>query len=40
MKYRKKPVEVEAVKLENNFDSIYNAIEFVFNIGMETSEKR
>lgn len=37
MKYRKKPVVIEAVRLENDYDSIYNAVEFVFNIGMETS---
>lgn len=36
-KYRKKPIVVEAVKLENNRDSIVNAIEFVYNIGMESS---
>jgi hypothetical protein len=37
MKYRKKPVVIEAVKLENTYESICNAVEFVFNIGMETS---
>src|SRR5665647_205334 len=37
VKYRKKPVVIEAVLLENTYDSIYNAVEFVFNIGMETS---
>lgn len=37
MRYRKKPVEIEAVKLENNKQSIINAIEFVYNVGMETS---
>lgn len=36
-KYRKKPVVIEAVQLQNTYDSIYNAVEFVFNIGMETS---
>ncbi|MGG0793748.1 hypothetical protein ABE137_07050 [Brevibacillus laterosporus] len=36
-KYRKKPVVIEAVRLENNFDSICNAIEFICKIGMETS---
>lgn len=36
-KFRKKPVVIEAVRLENNYTSIYNAVEFVFNIGMETS---
>lgn len=35
--YRKKPVVIEAVLLENNYKSIYDAVEFVFNIGMETS---
>ncbi|WP_074403814.1 hypothetical protein [Streptococcus suis] len=38
MRYRKKPVVIEAVKLENNKQSIINAIEFVYNVGMETSE--
>ena len=37
MRYRKKPVVIEAVKLENNKQSIINAIEFVYNVGMETS---
>ncbi len=37
MRYRKKPVVIEAVKLEDNKKSIINAIEFVYNIGMETS---
>lgn len=37
MKYRKKPVEVEAVLLENSEASIERAVEFVYNIGMETS---
>ncbi|MFM0761308.1 hypothetical protein [Streptococcus suis] len=37
MRYRKKPVEIEAVKLEANKQSIINAIEFVYNVGMETS---
>lgn len=36
-KYRKKPVVIEAVLLENNYKSIYWAIEFVHDIGMETS---
>jgi len=36
-KYRKKPVVVEAVKLEDEYQSIYDAVEFLFNIGMETS---
>lgn len=36
-KFRKKPVVIEAVQLENNYQSIYNAVEFVFHIGMETS---
>ena len=37
MHYRKKPVVIEAVKLENNKQSIVNAIEFVYNVGLETS---
>ncbi|HEL1820003.1 hypothetical protein HO913_00240 [Streptococcus suis] len=37
MRFRKKPVVIEAVKLENNKQSIINAIEFVYNVGMETS---
>ncbi|CYU12304.1 hypothetical protein HO609_02290 [Streptococcus suis] len=37
MRYRKKHVVIEAVKLENNKQSIINAIEFVYNVGMETS---
>jgi len=36
-KYRKKPVVIDAVKIENNYGSIYDAVEFVFNIGMESS---
>ncbi|MBN6889829.1 hypothetical protein ACUXCC_005238 [Cytobacillus horneckiae] len=36
-KYRKKPVVIEAIKLEEDFDSITNAVEFVYDIGMETS---
>lgn len=36
-RYRKKPVVVDAVRLENNEHSIENAVEFVYNIGMETS---
>jgi hypothetical protein len=36
-KYRKKPVVIEAVLLENNDASIAKAVEFVYNIGMETS---
>lgn len=38
MEYRKRPVTIEAKRLENNYESITSAIEFVFNIGMETSE--
>lgn len=38
MKYRKKPVVIEAVKLEDNEQSIVNAIEFVYNVGMETNK--
>lgn len=37
MHYRKKPVVIEAVKLEDNEQSIVNAIEFVYNVGMETN---
>lgn len=37
IKYKKKPVVIEAVKLEDTRESIINAIEFVYNIGMETS---
>ena len=36
-KYRKKPIVIDAVLLENNYNSIYYALEFVFSIGMETS---
>lgn len=36
-KYRKIPVEIEAVKLDTSADSITNAVEFVYDIGMETS---
>ncbi len=36
-KYRKKPVIVDAVKLERNYQSIVNAVELVFHNGMETS---
>lgn len=35
--YRKKPVVIDAIKLENRYESIYNAVEFVYSIGMETS---
>lgn len=35
--YRKKPVEVEVVRLENSDQSIINAVEFIYKIGMETS---
>jgi hypothetical protein len=37
MKYRKKPVVIEAILLEDSYNSIYDAVEFVYNIGMETS---
>ncbi|WP_214771479.1 hypothetical protein [Exiguobacterium sp. s133] len=37
-KYRKKPVVIEAVKLEDEYKSIVESIEFVYSIGMETSE--
>lgn len=36
-KYIKKPVTIEAVQLLNNDESIIECIEFVFEIGMETS---
>lgn len=36
-KYRKKPVVIEARLLEDNYDSIYNAVEYIYNYGMETS---
>lgn len=36
-KYRKKPVVIEARLLEDNHESIYWAIEFVYSFGMETS---
>lgn len=36
-KYRKKQVVIEAVRLEETDESIINAVEFVHNIGMETS---
>lgn len=37
-KFRKKPVVIEAIRLIDNSDSIVEAVEFVFNIGMESSE--
>lgn len=37
MKFRKKPVEIEAMQLNKNYDSIVNCVEFVFNIGMDSS---
>lgn len=37
MKYRKKPVIIEAVQLLDNDDSIVECIEFVYNMGMKTS---
>jgi hypothetical protein len=37
MKFRKKPVEIEAMQLNTNYDSIVNCVEFVFNIGMDSS---
>lgn len=36
-KYTKRPVTIEAIQLLNNDESIVECIEFVFNIGMETS---
>ena len=35
--YRKKPIEIEAMQLNTNYDSIVNCVEFVFNIGMDSS---
>lgn len=37
MKYRKKPVTIEAIELKNDYNSIVECIEFVFKIGMESS---
>lgn len=37
MKYRKKPVVIEAMRLENNYNSIVNVVEWVENIDMSTS---
>lgn len=37
-KYRKLPVIIEAVKLEDSRTSIIQCVEFIFHIGMETSE--
>ena len=36
-KYTKKPVTIEAVQLNTNYDSIVDCVEFVFNIGMDSS---
>jgi hypothetical protein len=36
-KYTKKPVVIEAVELKNNYNSIVECVEFVFNIGMDSS---
>lgn len=38
MKFRKKPVIIEAVKLENEHSSIYHAIEFISDVDMNTSK--
>jgi hypothetical protein len=35
--YRKKPVVIEAVQLQDNYKSIVECVEFVFNIGMDSS---
>ena len=35
--HRKKPVVIEAIQLLDNDNSIKECIEFVFNVGMETS---
>jgi hypothetical protein len=37
MMFRKKPVVINAVQLNEDKQSISDAIEFVYNIGMETS---
>lgn len=37
MKYRKKPVVIEVMRLENNYNSIVNVVEWVENIDMSTS---
>lgn len=37
-KWRKKPVVVEAVRLEDNRFAIIDAVEFVFNRGLTSSE--
>jgi hypothetical protein len=36
-KYRKKPVEIEAIQLQPDHVTIVECIEFVFNIGMDSS---
>ena len=36
-KYRKKPVEIEAIQLQPDYRTIVECIEFVFNIGMDSS---
>lgn len=37
-KFRSKPVIIDAILLEDTNDSIVNAVEFVYNIGTESSE--
>ncbi len=37
MKYIKKPILIEAIQLKEDSDSIIECVEFVFNIGMESS---
>lgn len=37
MKYRKKPVVIEAMHLENNYNSIVKAVEWVEDIDLSTS---
>lgn len=37
-KFRSKPVIIDAILLEDTNDSIVNVVEFVYDIGMETSE--
>ena len=35
--YRKKPVVIEAIQLNGEYNSIVECVEFVFNIGMDSS---
>ena len=36
-KFVKKPVVIEAIELKNSYGSIVECVEFVFNIGMDSS---